>query len=48
MPREGWADFLAGWEDLGATHLCVNTMGMGFTEIDQHLQALAEVIQLGG
>ena len=43
-PREGWADFIAGWEDLGATHLCVNTMGLGFTEIDQHLDALAEVI----
>jgi probable F420-dependent oxidoreductase len=43
-PREGWADFIAGWADLGATHLCVSTMGMGFTEIDQHLEALAEVI----
>jgi probable F420-dependent oxidoreductase len=44
VPRAGWADFLAGWADLGATHLCVNTMGMGFTDIDQHLEALAEVI----
>jgi probable F420-dependent oxidoreductase len=43
-PRAGWADFIAGWDDLGATHLCVNTMGMGFTDIDQHLEALAEVI----
>jgi probable F420-dependent oxidoreductase len=43
-PREGWADFIAGWDELGATHLCVNTMGLGFTEIDQHLDALAEVI----
>ena len=43
-PREEWAAFLAGWRDLGATHLCVNTMGLGFTEIDQHLDALHEVL----
>jgi probable F420-dependent oxidoreductase len=45
-PRDGWAGFLAGWRDLGATHLCVNTMGGGFTDIEQHLDALAEVIAL--
>jgi probable F420-dependent oxidoreductase len=45
-PREGWADFIAGWRDLGATHLCVNTMGLGYTDVDQHLEALAEVIAL--
>lgn len=44
-PREGWGDFIQGWADLGATHLCVNTMGLGFTEIDQHLEALSEVIR---
>jgi probable F420-dependent oxidoreductase len=44
QPREGWADFLAGWRELGATHLCVNTMGLGYTDLDQHLNALAEVI----
>jgi probable F420-dependent oxidoreductase len=46
QPREGWADFLAGWRELGATHLCVNTMGLGYTDLDQHLNALAEVIAL--
>jgi probable F420-dependent oxidoreductase len=43
-PRAGWAGFLAGWRDLGATHLCVNTMGAGHTDVDQHLAALAEVL----
>jgi probable F420-dependent oxidoreductase len=43
-PRAEWADFLAGWRELGATHLCVNTMGLGFTEVDQHLDALREVL----
>jgi probable F420-dependent oxidoreductase len=45
-PREGWADFIAGWRDLGATHLGVNTMGLGYADVDQHLEALAEVIAL--
>lgn len=44
VPREERADFVAGWADLGATHLCVSTMGLGFTDIDQHLEALSEVL----
>ena len=30
----------AAWEDLGATHLAVNTMGAGFDSLDGHLNAL--------
>lgn len=28
------------WRGFGVTHLCVNTMGMGFTSVDQHLEAV--------
>lgn len=36
----GWTDFARGWRELGATHLDLNTMGSGFTDIGQHLDAL--------
>lgn len=39
-PESGWAAYVAGWRALGATHVCVNTMGMGFTHLDQHLDVL--------
>jgi hypothetical protein len=29
------------WQDAGATHLSVNTMGAGLKTIDDHLAALA-------
>jgi len=32
-----------GWQDAGATHLSVNTMGAGLTSVDGHLEALSEV-----
>jgi probable F420-dependent oxidoreductase len=31
------------WRDTGATHVSVNTMGAGFTSVDEHLAALAAV-----
>jgi probable F420-dependent oxidoreductase len=43
-PRDGWAAHVTGWRDLGATHLCVNTMGHGCTTADDHVAALAEVM----
>lgn len=42
-PEADWQPFVDGWRDLGATHLCVNTMGAGFTSLDQHLAALRRV-----
>ena len=35
-----WRAFVAGWRDLGATHLCLTTMGNGFTRPADHLAAL--------
>jgi probable F420-dependent oxidoreductase len=36
-------DHLRRWEDLGGTHASFRTMGMGFTETQQHLDFIAEV-----
>jgi probable F420-dependent oxidoreductase len=38
--QEGWIDFLRTWEELGATHLAVNTMACGFENTNAHIQAL--------
>lgn len=45
VPREGWADYVAGWRGLGATHLSVSTMGMGLTSTQEHIDVLADVLQ---
>lgn len=37
---EQWRRTLAGWRELGAGHASVNTMGLGFTHPDQHIEAL--------
>lgn len=37
---EAWRAFLAGWQELGATHCCLSTMGNGFTTPAEHLAAL--------
>ncbi|HZU66622.1 MAG TPA: LLM class F420-dependent oxidoreductase [Ktedonobacteraceae bacterium] len=35
-----WLDETKRWQELGATHICINTMGAGFTSLRQHLEAL--------
>jgi probable F420-dependent oxidoreductase len=40
-PEVSWAHEVERIEALNVTHVCANTMGMGFTEVDQHLEALA-------
>jgi probable F420-dependent oxidoreductase len=39
-PAEMTAEWVAGWRELGATHLGVNTMGLGLHSADEHLGAL--------
>ncbi len=36
-----WRALVEGWRDLGATHLCLSTMGNGFTSPGDHLAALS-------
>jgi len=46
---EEWRAFVDGWRELGASHLCLNTMKNGFTTPEEHLAALtraAEVFEI--
>jgi probable F420-dependent oxidoreductase len=36
---------IAAWREAGATHLSINTMGAGFSTVDQHIAALAAASQ---
>ena len=46
VPESHWLDFAVGWRDLGASHLCVSTMGLGLAKPDDHLAVLRDVHQL--
>lgn len=35
-----WARQTKRWAELGATHTCINTMGAGFTSVEQHTEAI--------
>jgi probable F420-dependent oxidoreductase len=35
-----WVQQTEAWQELGATHISLNTMGAGYTSLDQHLEAL--------
>lgn len=35
-----WEAQVNDWREAGATHLCINTMGAGFTSLQQHLEAI--------
>lgn len=41
-PEMGWVKEAARLEKIGVTHLCINTMGAGFTSLSQHLDAIRE------
>jgi alkanesulfonate monooxygenase SsuD/methylene tetrahydromethanopterin reductase-like flavin-dependent oxidoreductase (luciferase family) len=40
-----WRGLVQGWQDAGATHLSLNTMGSGFTTPAAHLAALRTFAQ---
>ncbi|GAA1689391.1 hypothetical protein GCM10009745_38130 [Kribbella yunnanensis] len=44
VPQEEWRAYADAWRDLGATHLCVNTMNFGLTRPEEHAQLLREVL----
>ncbi len=41
-PESDWSGYLEAWQSMGATHIGVNTMGLGFTSPDQHLEVLRQ------
>lgn len=48
---DDWRQRYESWHDLGATHISVNTMGMGLTSPDEHISAIErfkrEVVDVG-
>jgi probable F420-dependent oxidoreductase len=46
VPEAERLAYAAGWRDLGATHLCVNTMGLGLPTLRDHLTALRDTLAL--
>jgi probable F420-dependent oxidoreductase len=46
VPETACAGFAAGWRALGATHLSVETMAMGFTSVEEHLALLRRVMDI--
>jgi probable F420-dependent oxidoreductase len=43
VPEAEWRTYAEGWQKLGATHLCVNTMNAGLQTLDQHVAVLEKV-----
>jgi probable F420-dependent oxidoreductase len=43
VAEDGWESYVGGWQALGATHFCVNTMGAGYRSLDEHAAALRRV-----
>ena len=43
-----WQNYLAGWQEAGATHISFNTMGVGFDTPQKHLQAIEEFAKVIG
>ena len=48
VPQDQWVAYADNWRGLGATHLCVNTMGAGFAKPQDHLDALRRVKEVLG
>ncbi|TDO50680.1 putative F420-dependent oxidoreductase [Kribbella sp. VKM Ac-2527] len=46
VPERDWPAFVQGWRELGATHACVNTMGMGLRTPADHAAVLRDVLTL--
>jgi hypothetical protein len=46
VPEKEWPAFVDGWRELGATHLCVNTMNMGLAKPEEHAAVLRDVLPL--
>jgi len=42
---DDWRRLFSWWREQGATHLTMNTMGSGFTSVDEHLAALKTALR---
>ena len=48
ITKENWINFVKSWEELGATHLSINTMSCGYETPSAHITALKEFAQVIG
>jgi probable F420-dependent oxidoreductase len=48
ISKENWVEFVKTWEELGATHLSINTMSCGYETPAAHIAALREFAQVIG
>jgi probable F420-dependent oxidoreductase len=46
--KENWINFVKLWEELGATHLSINTMSCGYETPSAHITALKEFARVMG
>jgi probable F420-dependent oxidoreductase len=44
VPEQDWRAYADAWRELGATHLCVNTMNLGLPHPTDHAKVLAEAL----
>jgi len=44
VPQQDWRAYADGWRELGATHLCVNTMNMGLPKPEDHAAVLRDIL----
>jgi probable F420-dependent oxidoreductase len=44
VPQQDWRAYADAWRELGATHLCVNTMNYGLSRPEDHAQVLRDVL----
>ncbi len=42
QPQNTWQAYIEGWQALGATHVCITTMGMGLDTPQKHIQAMQD------
>ncbi len=43
-----WEPWIRSWQAAGATHVCLNTMGEGFSSPQEHLKAITKFAQWAG
>ncbi len=48
VESDGWTNFIHSCEELGATHLTVNTMGCGYETTSAHIKALRQFSEVTG
>lgn len=45
QPQDTWAEYIKGWQELGATHVCISTMGIGLDTPQKHIHAIQEFMK---